>query len=301
MFQSRSTTARITDFAWASVATLVNGVGHRTVKRGFDDLMSVGCPVIHRFKSDNDMCLTFDDSPSPHSTMEILASLKLHDIRATFYCIGENARRYPSLAKAIADDGHEIGNHTMTHPDLYRLTPRHLREEVAACQKVLRKTCGVPVTTFRAPFGHFRWDLRYATQGGIERFVKWDVAPSWLEWDHNVLTRQILHSTKGGSIVLLHDGLAGTEEAHSRSAGLAAARTIEFVAPALKASGLRFKTVSEQISESIAETTAVGNRNFNSQPHSPAKFRSTAASLLSNASITSVTTTKTSADTRLPL
>jgi peptidoglycan-N-acetylglucosamine deacetylase len=254
---SRSATTRVADFAWRNVARLVDGVGRRTVRRGFHDLMSAGCRITYRFKASNDVCLTFDDGPSPHSTIEILAALKLHDVRATFYCIGDNAVRYPALAKAIADAGHEIGNHTMTHPDLYRLTQRRLRDEVVACQEALHATCGVPVTTFRAPFGHFRWDLRSATQDGIEHLVKWDVAPAWSECDHTELAQEILRSTKGGAIILLHDGLAGIDEAHSKSAGLAAARTVALIAPTLKASGVRFKTVSQQIAECSAVTTSV--------------------------------------------
>jgi len=245
----RKATTRVTDFVWRNVVRLVDGVGRRTVNRGFDDLMSAGCRIVYRFNESNGVCLTFDDSPSPHSTLELLAALKLHEVRATFYCIGDNAIRYPKLVKAIADAGHEIGNHSMTHPDLYRVTRGRLRQEVLECQEVLRATCGLPSTTFRAPYGHFRWELRSASRFGIKHLVKWDVEPAWDQCDHNVLAEQILRAVKGGSIIVLHDGLAGIDQALSKAAGLAAARTVALIAPALKAKGLEFRTVSEQFVE----------------------------------------------------
>jgi peptidoglycan/xylan/chitin deacetylase (PgdA/CDA1 family) len=246
---TKSGRKQVADFAWRNIARLVDGVGRPTVKRGLDDLMSAGCRIIYGFNKSNGVCLTFDDGPSPHSTLELLAALKLHDVPATFYCIGDNAIRYPTLVKAIADAGHEIGNHTMTHPDLYRVTQGRLRQELLASQEALRPICGVPVTTFRAPYGHFRWGLRSASRFGIEHLVKWDVEPAWDQCDHNVLAEQILRVTKGGSIILLHDSLAGMDEALSKAAGLAAARTVALIAPALKAKGLEFRTVSDQIGE----------------------------------------------------
>src|ERR1700687_4868152 len=148
--------ARFSDFAWQSAQRLVDGAGRRTVRRGVCDLMAAGCRIVHNFSGSDYVCLTFDDGPTQHATLDILEALKRHDVPDTFYCVGENVLRYPQLAKAMAEVGHEIGNHTMTHPDLYRLSPRNLSREIEACQRVLRQTCGVQVPTFRAPYGHFR-------------------------------------------------------------------------------------------------------------------------------------------------
>src|SRR5262249_11538072 len=151
----------------------------------------------------------------------ILAALKRHDILATFYCVGSNVLRYPDLMRQIVDDGHEVGNHSLTHPDLYRLSPSRVRNEVVACQQILQ-SFSTPVT-FRAPYGHFRWDLRKATQFGISWLVKADVRPAWNCCDPALLSEEILRCTAPGSIILLHDGLFGCDEALSRSVGLAAA------------------------------------------------------------------------------
>lgn len=242
-------TGAISDFAWRNVQRAVDGIGRRTVRRGFDDLMSLGCSIIHKFSDSDSVCLTFDDSPNPNSTLKILDSLERHRICATFYCIGENVVRYPQLVDAIAKSGHELGNHSMTHPDFYRLMPRRLRWEVESCQAAIQAVCSRSVPSFRAPYGHFRWDLRYLDGVGIERLVKWDIAPPWHETNSGVLAKDILSSVEPGSIILLHDGLAGVDQSLSRAAGIAAAECVDRIAPVLLARGLKFKTVTQQAAE----------------------------------------------------
>ena len=150
------------------------------------------------------------------------------------------------------DDGHEVGNHSLTHPDLYRLSPSRVRNEVVACQQILQ-SFSTPVT-FRAPYGNFRWDLRNSTQFGISWLVKWDVQPAWNKCcDPALLSEEILRCTGPGSIILLHDGLFGCDEALSQSLGLATADCVDLIAPVLKARGLKFRTLSQQLASANIE------------------------------------------------
>jgi chitooligosaccharide deacetylase len=240
--------AKLVDRAWQLTARMIDGVGRRTIDRGFDDLMSAGCKIIRRFENSDAVYLTFDDGPNPNTTQRLLHALHRERVKGTFFCIGRNARRWPALVQSIARAGHALGNHSMTHPDLYRVGPRRLRNELDACQETLQSIAG-PVTLFRAPYGHFRWDLRFAGATGIKHLIKWDIAPPWNETDPVRLADLILASARPGSIILLHDGLATRDAQLSASAGRAAAECVSLIAPEIRSRGLEFKTIAEQVRE----------------------------------------------------
>ena len=240
---------RHSDVAWHLFARAIGGLSRRTIGREFDEVMSIGCKIIHDFCAPNQdsVCLTFDDGPSLTSTEKILTELTRFAIPATFFCIGHHAMRHPELVSVLDTAGHEVGNHTMTHPDLHRVSLARLRSELADCQIALQEIIRGPVSCFRAPFGHFRWDLRYAEQVGIGHLVHWDVAPKHDESNSEILSNYILDHTRPGSIILLHDGLANVDEDTSRAVGDAAAESISQFVPKLLSRGLKFETVSQQI------------------------------------------------------
>ncbi|MBN9614351.1 MAG: polysaccharide deacetylase family protein, partial [Acidobacteriales bacterium] len=98
-----------------------------------------------------EIALTYDDGPNDDATEHLLEVLARHEVHATFFLIGSFARQRPSLARAIADAGHVIGNHTMTHPWLSWQTASRIREELAGCNAVLEDILGAPVRFFRPP------------------------------------------------------------------------------------------------------------------------------------------------------
>jgi chitooligosaccharide deacetylase len=211
--------------------------------------MALGCQVITRFDDVDGVYLTFDDSPNPISTLSILDELAKQGVRATFFCIGWRVARYPDLVRKILSAGHQIGNHSMRHPNLWRVSPRRLRNEVRACQDALRSTCEGPlrIDAFRAPYGNFRWDLRFVKRWGPKYFVKWDVAPSCEKPDPIAMAENILENTQPGSIILLHDGLEGESRDRSEAIGRASVECISIIAPKLKSRGLHFKAISENV------------------------------------------------------
>jgi peptidoglycan/xylan/chitin deacetylase (PgdA/CDA1 family) len=223
----------------------ISAVGRRVVGKDFADLMALGCDVIKRFDADpTSVCLTFDDSPHPTSTLRLLAELKRQEVLATFFCIGAHVTKYPDLAAHVAAEGHEVANHSMMHPNFYTISPRRAMDDLKRSQDHIARYCGQRPTSFRAPFGNFRWDLRWAKKYGLEHLVKWDVAPRWDETDEQVMAADILGNVRGGSIILMHDGL-GVGMPNAEAVGEAAAKCVEIVAPALKARGLHFRTISE--------------------------------------------------------
>ena len=83
------------------------------------------------------MAITFDDGPNDPWTLRLLDVLSRHNIRATFFMIGRYVREQPAIARAVAAAGHEVGNHTFSHPNLIFTPPSHLRAEITDCAQAL--------------------------------------------------------------------------------------------------------------------------------------------------------------------
>jgi peptidoglycan/xylan/chitin deacetylase (PgdA/CDA1 family) len=168
------------------------------------------------------MALTFDDGPNDPHTMHLLDVLARHNAKATFFLIGKYARQRPDIVRAIAAAGHEIGNHTDSHPNLILTSAARLRQELNDCGKALEDVLGSKITLFRPPFGGRRPNvLRTARSMGLNP-IMWSV--TGYDWSAksaaeivNKVNGQIESRRKPqGEIVLLHDGghlVFGTDRA----------------------------------------------------------------------------------------
>src|SRR6266850_4703054 len=99
------------------------------------------------------IAMTFDDGPHPVLTPRLLDVLKARGIKATFFLIGQNAAEYPDIVRRIAAEGHEIGNHTWNHPQLTKLSPAALREEIDRTSSTIAEIIGKPLLVMRPPYG----------------------------------------------------------------------------------------------------------------------------------------------------
>lgn len=158
------------------------------------------------------MALTFDDGPNDPHTLRLLDLLAKHQARATFFLIGRYVRQRPEIARAIQAAGHEIGNHTDTHPNLIFVSEARLRQELEGCRKALEDAIGRPAPLFRPPFGGRRPNvLRTVRRLGMEP-VMWSVtsydwsAKSADDTVEKVVAQMDRRRTGRGEIVLLHDG-----------------------------------------------------------------------------------------------
>jgi peptidoglycan-N-acetylglucosamine deacetylase len=158
------------------------------------------------------MALTFDDGPNDPHTLYLLDVLAKHNAKAIFFLIGKYVRQRPDIARAIAAAGHEIGNHTDSHPNLVLVSAARLRQELADCNKALEDTLGTKIRLFRPPFGGRRPNvLRTARATGLTP-VMWSV--TGYDWSAKSAA-EIVGKVSGqvdsrrkaqGEIVLLHDG-----------------------------------------------------------------------------------------------
>ncbi|MCW2944530.1 MAG: polysaccharide deacetylase [Actinoallomurus sp.] len=180
----------------------------------------------------NAVALTVDDGPHPKWTPIMLDLLAEFHVSATFSLIGEQVAEFPKLVQRIVAAGHQVSDHTVTHPlDLPQLGTARIREEIGGAHDRIAQTTGVAPKFFRAPGGAWSHQvLDTATEHGMIS-IDWQVDPrDWARPGTTRITDVLLHA-QAGDILLCHDG------GGDRSETINALRT---VIPALKQRGLTF-------------------------------------------------------------
>ncbi|PIC71314.1 1,4-beta-xylanase [Sporosarcina sp. P16b] len=182
-------------------------------------------------KKEKTIALTFDDGPDPIYTLRILETLKKYNAKATFFMLGNRVHSYPSIAKKVAEAGHEIGNHSWNHPTLTELTDVALQSEVKGTSDIIEAIIGHPATVFRPPYGAVDDRVRESTKLPV---VLWNV--DTLDWDHHdpeLILEHVAQDARAGSIILMHDIHESTADG------------LEAVLENLQSQGYKFVTVSE--------------------------------------------------------
>ncbi|NOJ50234.1 chitooligosaccharide deacetylase NodB [Bradyrhizobium archetypum] len=152
--------------------------------------------------------LTFDDGPDPLCTPDVLDVLAEHRVPATFFVIGAYAADQPKLIRRMIADGHEVANHTMTHPDLSRCELTEVQYEILAASRAIKMACPqAQLRHMRAPYGMWSNEvLTTSARAGLTA-LHWSVDPrDWSRPGVNAIVDAVLASVRAGAIVLLHDG-----------------------------------------------------------------------------------------------
>lgn len=190
------------------------------------------------------VALTFDDGPNPPYTEKILAVLAEEQVHATFFVLGEHARRYPEWVRREIEAGHEVGTHSDLHKDVIRMDRGELAADLAQAVSAIETATGRRPQYFRPPHG-FRDPLvlAEAQRQGLT-VVNWTVmSRDWTNPGVDVLVERMQKAVEPGSIILLHDG-DGLKQLSPRDQTAEAARII---IRRLKAEGYRFVTLSEAL------------------------------------------------------
>jgi peptidoglycan/xylan/chitin deacetylase (PgdA/CDA1 family) len=186
------------------------------------------------------IALTFDDGPS-ESTPALLDTLREHHALATFFQCGSNVRRLPEIARAVSAAGHDIGNHSDSHPLCCFRSPAFIENDFARAQHSFGDVLGIAPTLMRAPFG-VRWFGYRRMQEKLGLLgVMWTVIG--LDWKLSVpaICDRLLRAARNGAIVCLHDGRGCNRQPdvkHSLEA-------VKRILPALLERGYQFETVSQ--------------------------------------------------------
>lgn len=165
------------------------------------------------------IALTFDDGPDPEVTPRVLDALAQAGVRATFFLIGERARRHPDLVRRIVAEGHLVGNHSWDHAALPLRGRAAIAADLARTQDAIEHACGVRPAWFRPPYGlRDPRVLAEARELGM-RTSLWSVSPrDWQDPGSDAIVVRTLSVIEPGDIVLLHDGSAEHAGGHPDTA-----------------------------------------------------------------------------------
>jgi peptidoglycan/xylan/chitin deacetylase (PgdA/CDA1 family) len=186
------------------------------------------------------VALTFDDGPS-EGTLEILDYLHKEAVWATFFQCGMNVRRLPHIAGQVAAAGHQLGNHTYSHPRLPFKSREFIEHEFKEAQSIITYETGVAPMVLRPPYG-FRWvGMREVQQKLALLDVLWTVIGYDWCWPADRIAKHVLKRCTPGGIICLHDGRGVRSNPDIRTT----LRAVKQIIPALKDQGYGFEVISD--------------------------------------------------------
>jgi len=210
----------------------------------FDEAVIARKGTIYRVRpSEKVVALTFDDGPSPVWTPKILDELKRAGVKATFFMIGEHVARYPEVARRVAEEGHEIGNHTYDHHVLIYYKEGELEKEIRDARAIIKNITGRSVKYFRPPKAWLTSREKKVIKGMGYKIILWSLnAKDWVTFDDKYIIRYIVKNIRPGDIILFHDsgGAFTTEGGDRHETVKAIPRLIE----KLKQNGYKFVTIT---------------------------------------------------------
>lgn len=185
------------------------------------------------------VAITFDDGPHPKYTPEILDILQKYNAKATFFVIGENAKKHPEIIKKEYDQGHEIGNHTFSHPDLRSISAEQFVQEIEKTQAAIEEITGERPKLFRPPGGYLNNNIVDELLLHKYNPVLWSWRQDSMDWtcpSVESIVNTVMNNLRDGDIILFHDFI-------SKNSPTPAA--LEIILKRLTQQGYSFLTVSE--------------------------------------------------------
>jgi peptidoglycan/xylan/chitin deacetylase (PgdA/CDA1 family) len=220
---------------------------HRTLSTQLDARVArllADRPPADRSAAPKLVALTFDDGPYPVETPLLLDVLDDLHVPATFFLIGRDAQQFPEITARIVREGHEIANHTLTHPNLDALGPEEIKHELDGAAEVLGRFTSQPSvhTMMRPPHGRFTEATVAAAQRAGYHIVLWTDDPGdWRTLEPGALAEEVIQHATAPDIVLLHSGRLATVE------------MLPEVVERFRKAGFTFVTAGELIKETGTE------------------------------------------------
>lgn len=203
------------------------------------------------YTKDKKVVLSFDDGPDPKYTPQILNILNKYKIKGTFFVIGENGEMNPDLIERLYSEGHEIGNHTFTHPNVAQISDKRTEMELNANQRLVQELTGHSMTMFRPPYVA---DAEPSTENEILPVIRAQhmgytmigelIDPNdWQKPSTNVIIDRVMSGVKAGNgnVILLHDGGGNRENT---------VKALPIIIEKLKSQGYKFVTINELLGKS---------------------------------------------------
>lgn len=182
------------------------------------------------------VAISFDSTWGVNNTIQILDILDKYNVKATFFLLGIWIDKYPEETKAIHKRGHEIGNHSNSHPDMLHISSEKIVQEIAIVDAKLIKLIETDTKLFRFPSGAYNSNSVAAAEKTNHYCIQWDVdSIDWKEQGADIEYNRVIKKVNPGSIILFHNGAKYTPE------------TLERVIKELKSKGYEFVKVSDLI------------------------------------------------------
>jgi len=159
--------------------------------------------------TENKVYLTFDDGPTPEITQWTLNQLKNYNAKATFFCIGDNIRKYPDVLKEVLKEGHSIGNHTFNHLNGWKTNTQDYIENAKLFEKEYGKLSTENCQLFRPPYGKIKPSQSNILRKMGFKIIMWDVLS--VDFDVTITPEKclenVLQNVHSGSIIVFHDSV----------------------------------------------------------------------------------------------
>jgi chitin deacetylase len=219
---------------WAMAAFLLLFVSTFLYSRSWQNALFI--KPLHSLETTQKLvALTFDDGPSTVRTLPLLALLKKHNVKATFFMLGENIEKHPEIAKEVFKDGHLIGNHSYNHPRLVFKSPAFVRRQIEKTDTLIQQLGRTEVKYFRPPFSskyivlpYLLWTMNKTLVTGT-----YDPPAEYAQpYPAEKVANQVVSNISNGAIIYLHDGKSTDKEAFLKS--------VELIIIRLKEKGYQF-------------------------------------------------------------
>ncbi|MFC4598279.1 polysaccharide deacetylase family protein [Cohnella hongkongensis] len=198
------------------------------------------------------VALTFDDGPDNNYTVEILDILKKYDVKATFFLVGTQVKKFPETAKRIVDEGHAVGNHSWSHGDLTKLSSKARAEQLDRAQRIIEEATGASPRLARAPYGALSKEALATIHESRMKHVAWTVdTKDWAGTSVEDMYENVMSHTRDGGIILMHS-FGGRKNALEHTVKL-----LPKIIEDLRAEGYDLVTVEEMIDSGEYNASAI--------------------------------------------
>lgn len=163
-------------------------------------------PIYSVEREDSKVAISFDAAWGSEYTRDLLDILDNYEVKTTFFVVKFWVEDYPEVAREIVNRGHEIGNHSATHPEVGNLSAAEIEEEIMSTHRVIKETTGFEPHLFRPPFGHYSEQMLETIESLGYSVIQWDVdSLDWKERGVEDIVLRVTQKSGPGSIVLFHN------------------------------------------------------------------------------------------------
>jgi len=171
-------------------------------------------PIYCVEKEEKVVSISFDAAWGNEQTNDLLDILDKYKVKSTFFLVGDWVDKYPDSVKEIDKRGHDVGNHSNTHPHMTQLSNEKISEEVLLCNNKIKEITAKDTTLFRPPYGDYNNAVVENVQKNGMYCIQWDVdSLDWKDPSPETMVKTIMKKIKPGSIILMHNGAKNTPEA----------------------------------------------------------------------------------------